>query len=200
MGAVADAPERILPWLLLAGWSGMRASDIAVMRREEIFVDEIGNHWVRVIGKGDVQRDVPIAAWVWATIEPLMFEDGWCWRRVRNPGRDIAPVTPQHVSQYCNAYLHGSGVRDTFHALRHRVATLAWHDTNDVRLLQDLLGHRDLGSLDVYTRVHSPAMARVVNNLPRPPILRLVASERTRQRGAGRLPRQRSPRESNEGA
>lgn len=177
MTAIAKAPTRVMPWLLLAGWSGMRAGDIAHMRREEMFVDELGNHWVRVIGKRDVERDVPIADWVWQTIDPLMFPDGWCWRRKRNPGRDRDPVTAQHVSQFCNEYLHNAGVRDTFHALRHRVATLALHDTGDIRLVQDLLGHSNLASVHIYTKVHNPAMAAAVNELPRPPMLRLVAGE-----------------------
>lgn len=166
MAAIAEAPRRLLPWLLLAGWSGMRASDIASMHRSRLFVDTSGGRWYRAIGKGDVERDVPIPAWVWAVIDPLMAPEGLCWRRQRGTG----PVTAQHVSQYCNEYLRRRGLPDTFHALRHRVATLIVHDTRDLRLVQDLLGHDDLSTLHVYTRVHSPAMAAAVARLPRPPL------------------------------
>src|SRR5215831_7647263 len=34
--AVATAPRRVRPWLVLAGWAGLRAKEIALLRRERV--------------------------------------------------------------------------------------------------------------------------------------------------------------------
>src|SRR5215472_10637201 len=34
LGVLAAAPPRIRPWLVLAGWAGLRAKEIALLRRE----------------------------------------------------------------------------------------------------------------------------------------------------------------------
>ncbi|MFR9807282.1 tyrosine-type recombinase/integrase [Pseudonocardia sp. RS010] len=166
MAAIAAAPRRILPWLLLAGWCGMRAGEVAGMHRRNIVLDARGTYWIRIVGKGEHERDIPVPGWVWEIIDPLMAPSGLCWRRQRGTG----PVTAQHVSQYCNEYLHGEGIPDTLHSLRHRVATLVAEDTRDLRLVQDLLGHSDLSSLHVYTRVQNRRIAEAVEALPRPPL------------------------------
>ncbi len=169
MRAITDAPKRELPWLLLAGWCGMRAAEIAGMRREAIHCDVTGARWARITGKGDVERDVGIPDWVWARIEPLMWPSGWCWRRTRGWGTGEQPVTAQHVSQYCNEYLHRVvGITDTLHSLRHRVATQALAETGDIRLVQATLGHRHLSTTQVYAAVRQTSVASALERLPRP--------------------------------
>lgn len=170
--AITSAPPRLLPWLLLAGWSGLRAEEIARIAVEDFFVDADGETWVRVLGKGDVIRHAPIPRWAWPLIAATLPATGRAWRRVRGRDRNIAPVTAQHVSQYCNHYLrHKVGVDDTLHSLRHRVATLTYEQTGDLRLVQDLLGHAQLSTTAVYTRVAPARMAVAVNALPRPDVL-----------------------------
>lgn len=167
--AIADAPPSVLPWLLLAGWSGLRAMEIAKLEVANFSVDEDGEAWIRVIGKGDSERDVPVPAWVWEVIQPLLPEAGPCWtRRYR---KQDGPVRPKHVSENCNYYLRVQcGLPDRLHALRARVATAVLRDSHDVRMVQELLGHSNLATLHVYTRVRPTDMARAVARLPRPPI------------------------------
>ena len=160
--AVDQAPPRLLPWLLLAGWSGLRAAEIAGLDVEDFFVDEQLQVWARVLGKGDVVRHAPIPEWAWPAIAAALPASGRAWRRERGLG----PVTAQHVSQYCCEYLHRVGIPDTLHALRHRVATLTYEQTGDLRLVQDLLGHADIATTAVYTRVASRRLAAAINDLP----------------------------------
>lgn len=161
--AVAGAPPRLLPWLLLAGWSGLRAAEIAGLAVEDVLVDEAHQVWLRVVGKGGVTRHVPVPDWVWPTIAAALPAAGPAWRRQRGAG----PVTAQHVSQYCNEYLRRVGIGDTLHALRHRVATVTYEQTGDLRLVQDLLGHASIATTAVYTRVASRRLAAAINDLPR---------------------------------
>lgn len=163
--AIRNAPPRILPWLLLAGWSGLRAIEIAGLQRESFSVDADGQVWASVIGKGDKHRYVPVPAWAWARIEPDLPESGPCWGLITGSRRG-EQLTARHVSQYCCNYLHRQGITDNLHSLRHRVATLTLEQTGNLRLVQDLLGHANLRQLSVYTKVRSSAVAGAVSGLP----------------------------------
>ena len=167
--AIVEAPARLLPWLLLGGWVGLRAGEIAGLDREHFSVDPNGQVWASVIGKGDKQRNVPVPGWLWADLLPYLPPGGPCFRRVRGPGKGRWRVTGQHVSQYCNTYLRNIGLPDTFHALRHRLATIVLEETGDLRLVQDLLGHAQLSTTALYTRVRPTRMARAIAALPPPP-------------------------------
>ncbi len=170
--AVVEAPPRILPWLLLAGWCGLRAHEIANLWTNNFSAAADGAVWVRFIGKGDAERDVPVPDWVWAVIGPRLPEGvAPCWRRVYKP--DSGPVTAKQLSDTCSRYFASRGVPDRLHSLRHRVATSALGDSRDLRLVQELMGHANLSTLHVYTQVQSRDLAAVVNRIPRPP-LRLV--------------------------
>lgn len=158
---IGEAPPRLLPWLLLAGWSGLRAGEIAELRVDSFRADPEG-YWVRVVGKGGTVRDAPIPSWAWPTISAALAPTGAAWRRQRGFG----PVTPQHVSQYCNEYLHRAGAPDTLHSLRHRVGTITYQQTRDIRLVQELLGHLDIGTTAIYTRVAPQKIAEAVAELP----------------------------------
>lgn len=163
--ATAGASARVLPWLLLAGWSGLRAAEIANLRVEDFTGDEHGQVWVRVVGKGRRERSVAVPDWAWPTIAAALAPSGRAWRRVRGFG----PVKPVHVSNTCNRYLHQRiGVPDTLHALRHRFGTQTYELTGDIRLTQDSLGHASPVHTALYTMVASRRQAAAVAALPRP--------------------------------
>lgn len=164
--AVAEAPPRVLPYLLLAGWSGLRAAEIARLRVEDFSHDvEGGGMWVRILGKGDAERDAAVAHWVWQVIAPSLPESGPCWRRAHGEGL----VTGKQVSDTCTYYLGTvRGLPDRLHSLRHRVATAIMQREHDVRLVQDVLGHANLSTLHVYTLVQPRSIMSAVERLPRP--------------------------------
>ncbi len=163
--AIANAPRRVLPWLLLAGWSGLRAKEIAALEVTDFTVDETGAVWVRVVGKGSHVRVAPVPAWAWDWIGPLLPASGPCWARERGTG----PVTPRIVSGASNDYLHKLGIPDTLHSLRHRAGTLTYRATRDIRLTQELLGHATARTTELYTRVEPGDIAAAVGALPPPP-------------------------------
>lgn len=172
MDMIGSAPPRLLPWLLLAAWSGLRAAEIAGLRVDDFTVDAHGEVWVRVLGKGGHERNAAVPAWCWDLIAPQLPERGRCWRMLRRRGGHLGLVTAQHVSQYCNDFLHKKmGIPDTLHSLRHRFGTLTYEQTEDVRLVQDMLGHAQLSTTQVYTRVNPRRAAAAVNELPRPTTL-----------------------------
>lgn len=162
--AIRHAPARILPWLLLAGWSGLRAAEIAGLVADDFFADSSGSIWARLLGKGGYERHAPVPRWAWPTIAEAVAESGPAWGTVRG-GR---PLTPHHVSNYANRYLRSVGIPDKLHALRHRVATMTYQATRDLRLVQELLGHTSPGTTAIYTQVASGAVASAIAELPAP--------------------------------
>lgn len=176
MAAIVEAPPRLLPWLLLGAWCGLRALEVAGMERQHLHIDERGQGWCTVKGKGGHIRDVPIPAWVWPHILDAAAERGPCWRRVDQPHQAI---TPRLVSQYCSDYLRARGLDDRFHSLRHRAGTMVLEAAEgDIRLVQDFLGHASIKTTQVYTLVRPRRVAAAVGQLPAPAALPHPTSHR----------------------
>src|SRR5260221_9768194 len=66
LSAVTGAPARIRPWLVLAGWAGLRAKEIAYLRRERVL--DTAAPPVLLIArdatKGPRERGVPVCAFL----------------------------------------------------------------------------------------------------------------------------------------
>lgn len=167
--AVTEAPPRLLPWLLLAGWCGLRAAEIAALRTQDFSVNPDGSVFIRFLGKGDAEREIPVPDWVWAAIAgSIPPEPGPCWRRAHNP--EVGPLTGKNVTDAVAYYFRKRGIPERLHSLRHRVATEALRESRDLRLVQDLLGHASLATVHIYTKVQPSDMAATLNRLPRPPL------------------------------
>ncbi|GAA4399595.1 hypothetical protein GCM10023147_37170 [Tsukamurella soli] len=160
--ALRTARPRILPWLLLAGFAGMRAKEIAYLRVEDFVVDSgfVMIHLVRT--KGERERVTAFPRWCWDHIAPMLPEHGPCWARERGSG----VVTPQLVSQLCNEHLHSIGFADTLHSLRHFAGTEALEATDNLRLVQEFLGHTSPSTTAIYTSVRPQRLAKMVDLLP----------------------------------
>jgi|SRR5581483_1746456 len=141
MAAVTSAPPRIRPWLVLAGWAGLRACEIAWLRREHVL--DTARHPVIVIAadatKGLYEHVIPMCTFVRAELGPLLPRRGWVFTRADGvPG----PNSPNRVSRLANTYLHDLGIGETLHQLRHRFGTETYRVSRDLRRVQELMGHR----------------------------------------------------------
>lgn len=166
LAAFEQAPPRIRPMIVLAGWCGLRAKEIALLRRERVCDTQtppgILVAWDAT--KGRRERYVPMSDFVLAEMLPVLPARGWVFPRSDGRGH----LTPDHLQHIANSYLHGLGIPETLHSLRHRFATAALDATGNVRTVQELLGHKDLASTAVYTRVTSAAALAAVQAIPAP--------------------------------
>lgn len=137
--ALDAAPDRVRPWLMLAAYCGLRAHEIAGLRREDVLDRREPAVLVVVDGKGGKQRVVPMPD---DLLEDFRRWDvparGPMWRKQDGTN---APMPPHLVSKLCNNHLHGLGIGQTLHTLRHWYGTAVYQSTNDLRLTQDLMGH-----------------------------------------------------------
>lgn len=131
---------------------GLVAADLDLPRRE-----------VRVWGKGDKQRRVPLSvpaaealtSWLRHGRPELVGRDGPDALFVN---RRLHPLTPRDVRRILDRRA-ASPVNP--HALRHTFATHLLDGGADLRSVQELLGHADVGTTQIYTHVSTDRLQAV---------------------------------------
>ena len=158
---------------MLAGWAGLRAKEIALLRRECV-LDAAATPVLLVAWdatKGHFERVVPMSGFVLGEVVPYLPRSGWVFRR-GDGGR--GPNRPSRVSHLAADYLHGAGIPATLHQLRHWFGTEVYRLTKDLRLVQELLGHQDPATTAGYAAIVQADAIGVVEQLPAPGRLRAV--------------------------
>jgi len=164
------ARDRALLEMLYAG--GLRISELVQLDRTDLTLDE---GVVRVVGKGDKERIVPIGRTARDSMRAYL--DSARQELVR-PGRPQEAVFVNTRGgrlsrQTCWAIVRaageraGLGTRLSPHVLRHSCATHMLERGADIRVVQELLGHASLSTTQVYTRV-SPERLRAVYDAAHP--------------------------------
>ncbi len=60
------------------------------------------------------------------------------------------PFAPGDVSRVVNTYLHAMGIPATAHQLRHWFGTKTYAACNDIRVVQELMGHAHTVTTNMY--------------------------------------------------
>lgn len=147
--------DRAMLELLYA--TGLRVSELIAVRAVDVGFNE---GVVRVLGKGDKERMVPVG------------EQALDWlERYRDSGRRellgarscdhlfitarAAPMTRQMFWSLIKKYALVAGIRAPLspHTLRHAFATHLLNHGADLRVVQLLLGHADISTTQIYTHV-----------------------------------------------
>jgi integrase/recombinase XerD len=165
--------DRALVELMYAG--GMRASEVAGIKPED-FKETLAV--VMVTGKGNKQRLVPIGKPAIASLKQyveelrptlLRFDDGRDDGRLllSNTGRPLERVA---IWQIIRKLAKNADLGDVHpHTLRHSFATHLLAGGADLRIVQELLGHSDIGTTQIYTHIdHSQLKAVITKYHPRP--------------------------------
>jgi integrase/recombinase XerD len=126
-----------------------------------------------VTGKGSKQRVVPIGTPAQELIRQYLaefrphlvrFKDGRDRFRLflSHTGRPLERVA---VWQIVKKYAGIAGLRDVHpHTLRHSFATHLVRGGADLRVVQELLGHADIATTQIYTHVDRSRLRDVVRN------------------------------------
>lgn len=160
--------------------SGLRVGELTSLKVEDV---DLGNGWVRVVGKGNKERYVPVGSKACEALHaylPLRASLELDATGAMSLGRLFlnsrgGPLSSRSVRRILKAYLDAAGIaRDVSpHAFRHSFATHMLQGGADLRSIQELLGHSglsttqrytnaDLGRLmEVYDRSHPRSGARL---------------------------------------
>ena len=115
---------------------------------------------LRIIGKGNKQRQVPLPA-------PVLDDLSHFWPSHRNPrwvfpNRSGAkPTDVQVLERTCRRAALAAGItrRITPRTLRHSYATRLLESGVDIRVVQILLGHSNIATTAIYTHLTEPTRA-----------------------------------------
>lgn len=147
--------ERLI--LRLAAEAGMRRTEIALVHQQDLLRDLDG--WsLHVHGKGNKRRLVPLnRSLAIAVRDACEASGGWAL-----PGKIDGHMSPQYVGILASRLLPDPW---TLHTLRHAFATeLLWSGEN-LRTIQELLGHASVATTERYTQVKDKAKRAAVDAL-----------------------------------
>lgn len=163
--------DRALLELLYA--TGCRVSELVGLSLERV---DLGNRFVMLLGKGNKERIVPIGHTCCAVLEQyyrvralLMakWEQSHEYVFVNNRG---GVLTDRSVRRILEKYINMLAIHKHVspHTIRHTFATHLLDHGADLRSVQELLGHANLSTTQIYTHVTNERIAAIYKkNHPR---------------------------------
>ena len=143
---------------------GLRVSELINLKISDIFFSE---QFVRVVGKGNKQRLVPIGEYAVSAVKNYLPERWNCLQRAKNPGpgsdevlflnRRGGKMTRVMVFTIVKKQAELAGIKKDVHphTFRHSFATHLVENGADLRAVQDMLGHESILTTEIYTHVSS---------------------------------------------
>ena len=139
--------------------SGLRLSELCALRWRDL---DLARGLVTVLGKGGKQRSVPVGSHARAALT--------AWRGEQRPTNDApvfpgrnGPITPRAVQLRLRQLAQRQGLfkRVHPHLLRHSFASHVLESSGDLRGVQELLGHADISTTQIYTHLDFQHLAKV---------------------------------------
>lgn len=145
---------------------GLRVSELAALELKQVFLDE---GCLRVRGKGAKTRLIPLGRTAMERIRqwiPLRME----WQKrddalfIGKSGRRLSRTTLWRLVKR-SARRAGLDREATPHSLRHSFATHLLANGADLRAVQEMLGHADISTTQIYTHVNAKRLADIHQKL-----------------------------------
>ena len=139
--------------------SGLRLSELCALRWRDLDLDD---GLVTVLGKGNKQRSVPVGSHARNALTAWRVDTGAGNDAPVFPGRH-GPITPRAVQLRLRQLAQRQGLfkRVHPHLLRHSFASHVLESSGDLRGVQELLGHADIATTQIYTHLDYQHLARV---------------------------------------
>ena len=142
---------------------GLRVSELISLRMQDLF---FGEGYVRVVGKGDKQRLVPISATARDRIQQYLEV-----RRSSRAGEEVLflnnrgkQLTRVMVFTVLKQAVRQAGIEKSIspHTFRHSFATHLLEGGASIRQVQEMLGHESILTTEIYTPLDSSHLRRTV--------------------------------------
>ena len=143
--------------------SGLRLAELVALNVADLARDD---RQLRVLGKGNKERVVPVGRmaleWLnkWLAVRPLLAVDG-------EPALFLSKQKRRISARSVQLRLEQWGVKQSLaphvhpHKLRHSFATHLLESSSDLRAVQELLGHANLATTQIYTHLDFKRLAEV---------------------------------------
>jgi len=150
---------------------GLRVSEAVGLKISDVFLKE---GFVRVTGKGDKQRIVPLgevaADYFTRYLECRPAEEGAEYADTAFLNRSGRPLTRVYVFNMVKTQAVAAGISKNIspHTFRHSFATHLIENGADLRVVQEMLGHESILTTGIYTHISSATwQAAVLEHHPR---------------------------------
>jgi integrase/recombinase XerC len=143
--------------------SGMRLAELVGLKVTDL---DLADGSVRVLGKGNKTRILPVGRKAREAIQ------AWLGTRSDFPGHDLDALFLSRRGQALSARAVQARLREWSrriglatgvnpHLLRHSFATHLLESSGDLRSVQELLGHADISTTQIYTHLDFQHLARI---------------------------------------
>jgi integrase/recombinase XerC len=140
--------------------SGLRLSELCALRWRDLDAEQ---GLVTVVGKGSKTRIVPVGRHALAALAAWRPHAGADAGTPIFTGRGGAPISPRAVQQRVRQLAQRQGIwkRVHPHLLRHSFASHVLESSGDLRGVQELLGHADIATTQIYTHLDFGHLSKV---------------------------------------
>lgn len=168
LGSPAKNPLKIRDWAMmeLLYSSGLRLAELLSLDIDSI---DFASAMVRVIGKGSKTRVLPVGRFAITSIQRWIGERS----KIANAGEKALFVSQQgkrlsarSIQQRLANWGVENGVEGRVHPhrLRHSFASHMLESSSDLRAVQELLGHEDISTTQIYTHLDFQHLAKVYDS------------------------------------
>lgn len=141
--------------------TGIRVSECVSLTFSQVFEEE---RWLKIVGKGDKERMVPISSDAFSNLK-YYIENIRPQFEVSKTNRVFINEKGNHITrQYIHTMIQlrqketGLKKKISAHTLRHTLATTMLNNEVDLRVIQEILGHSDIKTTQIYTHVDNQKM------------------------------------------
>lgn len=150
--------------LMLA--TGLRLSETVALDAKDVFNGYKANAVLEIKGKGDRIRQIPLNREIRGHIESYLMQ-----LKRRNKeftflsplflSRNKRRITQRAVQLNLDKWIKESGIEGKYspHSLRHTVGTELMRKTNNIRKVQEFLGHKFVSTTQIYTGITKEDLA-----------------------------------------
>jgi len=146
--------------------SGLRVSELCDARLENI---DLETGFIRVVGKGKKTRLVPLGKPAIDAIQAYLDQERPALVS-KKTGAEVflsfrgRKLTTPRIRQLLNTYTARAGIDANVypHLIRHSFATHLLGGGADLRVIQELLGHADISTTQIYTHIEKSGLKAVI--------------------------------------
>lgn len=146
--------------------AGLRKEEACTLTWDRVHLGDPAH--IRVIGKGNKTRIVPLTGILRESFERLPQVSSWCFpskHKIQKGAPYTGPLTD--IRKPLQTAMKQAGVVEniTPHKLRHAFATHLLEGGADLRAIQGMMGHQDISTTQIYTNVAFPHLQKAIHGL-----------------------------------
>lgn len=151
--------------------TGTRITELVNLKFNQLDLDEC---IIRVLGKGNKERIIPVADVALDNLKKYIYEYRPFILKTRNSdyifiNKDGNPISRVGFFKILKKLCLKAGIKKNVspHTLRHSFATHLLNNGADLRVIQELLGHENLSTTEIYSHLGNKKLENDYENHPR---------------------------------